>query len=111
MESQNVILVKLWKSLSDAGLLDSGVSISASDETNIDTACQTLYNYSPDALACISQINTHCVRSLFWRWLLEGTSPRQPCMLRGLDKLTGGSKNLTLAKGSQLSAQSFLLMA
>ena len=61
VDTQNIILLKLWKSLKDAGLLDSGVSISASDETNIDTACQSMYNYSPSALACISQINTHCV--------------------------------------------------
>lgn len=60
--TQNVILIKLWKSLSEAGLLDAGVSISASDETNIDVACQSVYNYSPQALSCIAQFNTHCVR-------------------------------------------------
>ena len=60
--AQNVILVKLWNSLAKAELIDSGVSISASDETSIDLQCQTMYNYSPDALGTIAQINTHCVR-------------------------------------------------
>lgn len=62
--TQNVILVKLQNSLLKAGLLDSGVSLSASDETSIDVQCQTMYSYSPDALGCIAQVNTHCVRLL-----------------------------------------------
>lgn len=60
--TQNVILVKLQSSLLKAGLLESGVTISASDETSIDVACQTACGYSPAALDCIAQINTHCVR-------------------------------------------------
>lgn len=62
--TQNIILLKLQSSLLKAGLLDSGVTLSASDETSIDVQCQTMSKYSPSTLACISQVNTHCVRHL-----------------------------------------------
>ena len=61
MSTQNVILVKLQNSLIKAGLLDAGLSISGSDETSIDVQCQTMYGYSLAAMACLTQINTHCV--------------------------------------------------
>ena len=61
MAAQNVILLKLWKSFDEAGLLEAGVGISASDETSIDMQCQTMYSYTAEALSCIAQINTHCV--------------------------------------------------
>ena len=59
--SQNVILLKLQQKLLSTGLADSGVTISASDETSIDVQCQSMHNYSQAALSCISQVNTHCV--------------------------------------------------
>ena len=62
VQTQNVILIKLQNSLAQAGLLD-GTTLSGSDETSIDVACNTMYNYSATALSCLTQINTHCVRS------------------------------------------------
>ena len=59
--SQNIILPKLRASFEKAGLLEAGVGISASDETSIDLACQSVYNYSTESLKCIDQFNTHCV--------------------------------------------------
>jgi hypothetical protein len=61
LSTQNVILLKLQQKLLSTGLLESGVTISASDETSIDVQCQSMYNYSEAALSCISQVNTHCV--------------------------------------------------
>eukprot|EP00884_Botryococcus_braunii_P012885 jgi/Botrbrau1/21598/Bobra.43_1s0008.1 len=55
--SQNLLLPMLADALQKEGMSD--VQIAASDETNIDIAVDTLLNYTPEALACISQINTH----------------------------------------------------
>ena len=61
--TQNVIVQKLAAALQASGLAASGVGISASDETSIDSALLSLQGYTPPTLAAIEQINTHSVRS------------------------------------------------
>ena len=62
--TQNIILQKLHAALDEAGLLKAGVQLSASDETSIDTACQSFRSYSLATLKAIAQVNTHAVSQL-----------------------------------------------
>ncbi|KAK9807659.1 hypothetical protein WJX72_005628 [[Myrmecia] bisecta] len=57
--AQNIILPKLHARLEETGLLAAGVSISASDETSIDTACSSFCSYTQQSLAAVAQVNTH----------------------------------------------------
>lgn len=75
-KTQNVILPKLRASFEKAGLIEAGIGISASDETSIDVAYQSLCNYSPESLRCIDQINTHCVSPFPIFWYILATISR-----------------------------------
>lgn len=56
--SQNAFLPVLKAALEKVGAA-AATKISASDETNMRDALETLQAYTPDALAAIAQINTH----------------------------------------------------
>ena len=64
LATQNLIVCKLAAALQETGLAASGVGISASDETSIDSALFSLQGYAPPALEAVVQINTHSVRKL-----------------------------------------------